>query len=74
MSKIYIAVDQYNRVHGPANHIRKYLLEHYGGSISKMYRDGEDGRPVQVGYVVGGKGGLWCNVYEVTPMVERITK
>lgn len=38
-----------------------------GGRVSKMYRDGKDGKPVHIGYVVGE---YWCTGF--WPMYEPV--
>ena len=48
---------------------RKDLMEKIGcNHAEKMYIDGEDGKVYQTGYVIGG---LWLEVYEITPMMKE---
>ena len=66
----YMAIDQYGRTHpGLGQHPRKELLQRLGRKrAAKMYVDGKDGQSYHCGWIIGG---LWLNVYAVTPMRER---
>lgn len=69
MKKQYIAIDQYGQTWKNLEHPRKDLMKKIGCShAEKMYVDGEDGKAYHIGYVIGG---LWLNVYEITPMMKE---
>lgn len=64
MTKRYMAIDQHGHAWHGLEHPRKDLMRRIGSShAEKIYRDGPDG-PEHCGYVIGG---LWLEVYEVTP-------
>ena len=65
--KAYMAIDQYGTTHhiGRTSHPRKALLDMLGyKSAQKMYADNSEGETLHVGYIIGG---LWLNLFEVTP-------
>ena len=66
MEKTYMAIDQYGQTYHGLKHPRKELIERIGSKhVDKMYVDGKDGGTYFTGYVIGG---LWLNLYEVSPI------
>ena len=59
--QLTLYIDQYgNRWHATTV---ADLRQQIGGKVSKMYRDGADGKTYHVGYVVGKH---WCHAF--TPL------
>lgn len=65
--KSYMAIDQYGTTyHNLGRYPRAGLLERLCRKhAQKMYCDMADGTSKHIGYIIAG---LWCRVYEVTPM------
>ncbi len=66
MYKKFIAIDQYGDTKFIEKHPRKELTEYFGVQhADKMYRDGENGEAVHIGYIVAGH---WYEVMKLAPM------
>lgn len=62
---MFMAIDQQGHAYPYLKHPRKELLEQLGRKhAEKMYLDGEDGKPIHVGYVIAGR---WLRVYSMAP-------
>jgi hypothetical protein len=63
--KLYMATGHLGTVHHGLKHPRKDLLERCGRkSAQRIFRDGKNGEPIPVGYVVAGE---WFEIFEVSP-------
>ncbi len=69
MYKKYIAIDQYGNKVFISEHPRKELTDfHRVQHAEKIYRDGENGKAIHVGYIVAGH---WYEVLKLSPFKKE---
>ena len=60
----FVAISSQGDIVRIKRHPRKELLEYFGASrADRVYCDGEDGKPVHLGYRVRGR---WFTIYALT--------
>ena len=67
-----MAIDQYGQTHhlGATKWPRKTLLEKFDRKhADKMYKDGADGLPIHIGYIIDG---LWLTLFNVQPYEKTV--
>ena len=67
----YLAINQYGeQILIDSKHPRKFLINYFGNTnIKKIYRDGENGCPVHIGYVINNQ---WFRLYKLEEFHGKI--